>query len=444
MDQSVTFVDVETPNHRNDCISSIGIINVDSDGVVTSKYFLVNPEAPFDSFNIRLTKITPEMVSDQPNFSELWPMIERYFTNSLIVAHNALFDLNVIVSCLNRYGLDVPLMFYACTYRIARALKIPSSSYKLNDLSSYYQIDLKNHHNAMDDTRACMEIFYQLLQEANFNELNEHVRQFQPSFKRKEIPHKRIIDELVGILTGVGFDNYLNEKELKFIARWLNNNRLPSEYNDVIKDLKLVLKQGYIEHYQYLRILKQLQYLKTLKASDAKSLYEFMALLEGISSDEIINDQEIVELKKWMDINEQFKGAYPFNQILNKLETVVSNKQINSVLETELLEMIKNFFKPTLDQCEFMDIKNKIVCLTGNFSFGQRSQLEKLIVLKQGVISHSITKKVDYLVLGSKGSTGYKYGKYGSKVNKALMMKSEGHKIELLSEERLMEILKTF
>lgn len=444
MDQSVTFVDVETPNHRNDCISSIGIINVDSDGVVTSEYFLVDPEAPFDTFNIRLTGITPEMVKGQSNFEELWRLIEKYFTNSLIVAHNALFDLSVITSCLNRYGLEIPVLYYACTYRMARMLRVPSSSYKLNDLSSYYHIDLKNHHNAMDDTKACMEIFYQLLQEDDFNELSDHIRQFIPKIKDKQAIFKKMIDELLGILTGIGFDNYLNEKELKFINKWLKNNKLPSEYNEVIKDLKVILKHGVIEHYQYLRILNQLQYLKSLKANDARSLYEFMSILEGISIDETISDEEIVELKKWMQVNNQFKGAYPFNQILTLLDKVLDNKQIDQVIEDELLYLIKTFFKPDLDQCEFVDIKDKVICLTGNFSFGQRSQLEKLIVLKQGIVSQSVTKKVDYLVLGSKGSAGYKYGKYGAKINKALMMKSAGHKIELLSEARLMEMLKSF
>ena len=154
MEQSITFVDVETPNYQNNSISSIGVINVDGDGVVTTKYFLVDPEAHFDRFNIELTGITPEMVADQPNFKEVWSEIEPYFTNSLVVAHNAVFDLSVISACLQRYDLPIFPIFYTCTYRISRALKIPSNSYKLNDLSSYYHVTLDNHHNALADSKA--------------------------------------------------------------------------------------------------------------------------------------------------------------------------------------------------------------------------------------------------------------------------------------------------
>ena len=60
--------------------------------------------------------------------------------------------------------------------------------------------------------------------------------------------------------------------------------------------------------------------MKSIKAKNIRSLYEFMAILKGISCDEVINDDEIMELNKWMKENEQFKGTYPFNRILNKLE----------------------------------------------------------------------------------------------------------------------------
>ena len=46
--------------------------------------------------------------------------------------------------------------------------KDPSNSYKLNDLSSYYHVTLDNHHNALADSKACMEIFYYLLKEPNW------------------------------------------------------------------------------------------------------------------------------------------------------------------------------------------------------------------------------------------------------------------------------------
>ena len=47
------------PNYQNNSISSIGVINVDGDEFVTTKYFL-DPEAHFEEY--RINGITPEMV----------------------------------------------------------------------------------------------------------------------------------------------------------------------------------------------------------------------------------------------------------------------------------------------------------------------------------------------------------------------------------------------
>ena len=49
--------DVETPNRWNDRMSAIGITIVEDGEVVEEFYSLVDPEEPFDSFNVQLTGI---------------------------------------------------------------------------------------------------------------------------------------------------------------------------------------------------------------------------------------------------------------------------------------------------------------------------------------------------------------------------------------------------
>ena len=54
-----TVFDVETPNRANDRMSAIGIVVIEDDQIVDAFYSLVNPEVPFDDFNVALTGITP-------------------------------------------------------------------------------------------------------------------------------------------------------------------------------------------------------------------------------------------------------------------------------------------------------------------------------------------------------------------------------------------------
>ncbi len=156
-------IDVETPNRMNDRISAIGITVIEDGTIIDEFYSFVNPETYFDSFNVALTGIDEDVVSDAPTFDELWPTIEEYLSSGLIVAHNAVFDMNVIKSCLNDYDIYWKnYVHYICTVQIGRKL-LPKISHKLNVMCDYYGIEL-NHHIASSDSRACAEILLKYLE----------------------------------------------------------------------------------------------------------------------------------------------------------------------------------------------------------------------------------------------------------------------------------------
>ena len=157
LNHNFTFVDVETPNFSNSAISSIAIIHMNKDGEITEYHTLVNPKQHFDTFNIELTGINYDMVKDAPTFENVWEDIKGYFEDSIVVAHNARFDLGVISKCLIRENIEIPKIRYMCTVDLSRKY-IPAKSHKLNVLSELLGIEL-NHHQADSDTKACMEIF---------------------------------------------------------------------------------------------------------------------------------------------------------------------------------------------------------------------------------------------------------------------------------------------
>ena len=162
MSRFVVF-DVETPNRYNNRMSAIGI-DVIEDGVIVNEYYsLVDPEQPFDYFNTRLTGIDEETVVGAPTFPELWIEIEPLMSSGLLVAHNAVFDMNVLKNCLRDYNIIwKPYVRYTCTVQLGRRL-YPNVSHKLNDVCDRYGICL-NHHQANSDSRACAEILLRYLQ----------------------------------------------------------------------------------------------------------------------------------------------------------------------------------------------------------------------------------------------------------------------------------------
>lgn len=149
--------DVETPNRYNNRMSAIGITKI-SDGVITDSLFsYVNPEVPFDSFNIELTGIDDFTVADAPTFSELWETIKPWMESGVLVAHNTVFDLSVLKACLTAYNITwKKSVRYLCTVQAGRKL-LPYIKHNLNVMCNYYGIEL-DHHQADSDSRACAEI----------------------------------------------------------------------------------------------------------------------------------------------------------------------------------------------------------------------------------------------------------------------------------------------
>ena len=157
MERYIVF-DVETPNARNDRMSSIGLAVVEDGEIVEAFDSLVDPETWFSSFNIRLTGITPDMVRKAPAFGELWPSLEPYFDSGLLVAHNAPFDMGVLSRCLRAYSIDwYDRVGYACTVQMGRRCYPSFPNHRLDTLCSRLGIEL-DHHRAGSDSKACAEL----------------------------------------------------------------------------------------------------------------------------------------------------------------------------------------------------------------------------------------------------------------------------------------------
>lgn len=106
-------------------------------------------------------------MQEAPKFPDVWKQIQQYYQlNSLIVAHNAGFDTGVLAGCLDYYGLSQPNYLSLCTVRTSRKLYPEFTNHKLNTVCEQLQIPLLNHHDALEDSRACAQIL--LRQEEEF------------------------------------------------------------------------------------------------------------------------------------------------------------------------------------------------------------------------------------------------------------------------------------
>ena len=148
-------IDFETANEQRGSPCSVGIAVFEGRELVNSHEFLIRPpEMRFSSFNIGIHGIRPTDVEDAPDFREILEQLTAIIGGSLVVAHNASFDMSVIRHTCDHYGLQYPQLEYLCTMNAARAAFPDMDRVKLNLLAARFQFEF-NHHRAEDDARVC-------------------------------------------------------------------------------------------------------------------------------------------------------------------------------------------------------------------------------------------------------------------------------------------------
>lgn len=157
-----TAIDFEAAAGYMPC--SIGIAVVKDSKVVEVENHLIKPICfpYFQWYAQKIHGIHEQDVADQPTFDKLWPKIEKYFADTMIIAHNAAFDINVLRKTLAHYKISRPQARYMCSYVLARKVWNNNQKYSLDFLCSQEKIEL-NHHHSDSDALACAKL---LLREA--------------------------------------------------------------------------------------------------------------------------------------------------------------------------------------------------------------------------------------------------------------------------------------
>lgn len=147
-------------------VTEIGAYRVSNGEVADTFHTLINPETPIPEFITALTGISNEMVSDAPKFNEIGDAFLRFIGDSVLVAHNSIFDLAFLNYEIGRMHADCRVGNPAlCTVQLSRRLLPNIENHKLKTVANYYSIDLVNHHRASDDAHATARIFINLLKE---------------------------------------------------------------------------------------------------------------------------------------------------------------------------------------------------------------------------------------------------------------------------------------
>ncbi len=174
-------------------VTEIGAFRV-KDGKITEEFqTLVNPETPIPIFISQLTGITNSMVKNAPRFCEIADNFLGFIGDSVLVAHNAPFDMKFLNYEIGRIYTDYRVANpHLCTVKLSRRLNKNVLNHRLNTLAEYYSVSLENHHRASDDARATAHIFVNLLNELQILGISDLGTAQKLNYKNKYEKNKKI------------------------------------------------------------------------------------------------------------------------------------------------------------------------------------------------------------------------------------------------------------
>lgn len=442
-----TFFDVETPNRNNDRICSIGVERVDKNGTVEySEHFFVDPEQGFDRVNVDVHHITPSQIKGKPTFAELWEKeLSAVMQGSVLVAHNASFDMGVLNKTFDCYEIEKPQLNYIDTLiESRRHLTLPD--YKLPTVADYFGVVLTHHHDAMADTHACEGVYWGLVEQFGIG-LDSSIPYIWVPYDpcaRKDVSCDQVMTDLYGIALGLSADMVIRPEEIAGLQEWLERNkrlRQTAFICDAFNLIEDVLSDGVVtksEHSSILSIARPFVQNGHNKA-ETVAMQALIGFLRGISCDSKINLREARALQAWMDEVCVVENS-DFKAVRSTVERVLDDGVLDVHEEQELLSLFDKIVNPAACQetpSGAIVFEGSKFVLTGDFSRGSKADVASFIEERGGAVAKSISKKVAYVVVGGEGSAAYAYGNYGTKVKKAMELQDDGFPIQIIQEDQL-------
>lgn len=164
---SYTVFDTETTGldpAGGDEIIQVGAIRIVNGKILQQENFdqLVDPKRSIPPASIPIHGILPEMVEGQPVIEEVLPAFHAFVGDTVLVAHNAAFDMRCLQVKETSTGVvfDQPVLDTLLLSAVAHSNQ---ESHALEAIAERFNIDINGRHTALGDAMATAEVFLHLI-----------------------------------------------------------------------------------------------------------------------------------------------------------------------------------------------------------------------------------------------------------------------------------------
>lgn len=196
-DTTFVVVDLETTGGRAnggganvDAITEIGAVKVRGGEVLGELATLIDPGRSIPPQIVELTGITSAMVRNAPTIDSVLPAFLEFARGSVLVAHNAGFDIGFLRAAAERCQIAWPRPPVLCTVRLARRVltRDEAPSVKLSALARLFGATTTPTHRALDDARATVDVLHALIERVGNRGVHTYtdLRSYLPDVSREQ------------------------------------------------------------------------------------------------------------------------------------------------------------------------------------------------------------------------------------------------------------------
>ena len=187
---------------------------------------------------------------------------------------------------------------------------------------------------------------------------------------------------------------------------------------------------------------------------------ELIGLCKGMLADGHLQDIEARFLVDWLHAHSEFSAEYPFNALIDKIEHALHHGVLDHEEEKDIVDvMLRLSGNPQASIAAASSpastslpldtpppqivFSARLFVVTGVFHYGSRRHVMDAIESRGGSVATTVSKKVNFLVVGNLSSEDWIHSSFGRKIERAVELKRECSTLWIIDEDHWERALAT-
>jgi NAD-dependent DNA ligase len=175
-----------------------------------------------------------------------------------------------------------------------------------------------------------------------------------------------------------------------------------------------------------------------------------LGLAKGVLADGVVADEEAALLRDWVQQHPDAIGCWPIDRLAERLEQIFADGVVDETERRDLTELLQSIVGGeaglVLGEDAATDLPldrpapdirwtGSVFVCTGKFAFGPRPACEDQVRRSGGICEPRITRRTDYLVIGTFASRDWIQTSFGRKIEKAVQYRDRGSLRAIVGED---------